>query len=155
MGDVKPVIFTLENEIYGIDIKMVNAIEKAQKVMPVPNAPEYIKGIINLRGEVIPVYDIRSKFGLSKRDSENFKLIIAKMNGMQVAFEVDEVKEIHDIKEEDISDAPDIVVSKATSYISKIAKLDDRMIIILDAEKLVSKQEAQGVQNVLINSITD
>lgn len=150
MSDMKPVVFTLENEVYGIDINLVNAIEKAQKVMPVPNAPSYIKGIINLRGDVIPVYDIRNKFGLSKKDSEYFKLIVTKTNNMLVAFEVDEVKEIKDIKEEDISDAPNIVMSKATSYINKIAKLEDRMIIILDTEKLITKEEVQGVQNVII-----
>lgn len=149
MSDMKPVVFTLENEVYGIDINLVSAIEKAQKVMSVPNAPSYIKGIINLRGDVIPVYDIRNKFGLGSKGSESSKLIITKTNNMLVAFEVDEVKEIKDIKEEDISDAPDIVLSKATSYISKIAKLEDRMIIILDAQKLITKEEIQGVQNVI------
>lgn len=151
MSTLKPVVFTLEDEVYGIDINMVNAIEKTQKVMPVPNSPNYIKGIINLRGEVIPVYDIRNKFGLSRKDSDASKLIITKTNGMLVAIEVDEVREIHDISEEDISDAPEIVISKETSYISKIAKFEDRMIIILNADKLVTKEEALGVREITEN----
>lgn len=151
MSTLKPVVFTLEDEVYGIDINMVNAIEKAQKIMPVPNSPSYIKGIINLRGEVIPVYDIRNKFGLSRNDSDTSKLIITKTNGMLVAIEVDEVREIHDINQEDISNAPEIVMSKETSYISKIAKFEDRMIIILDADKLVTKEEALGAREITEN----
>lgn len=151
MSAIKPVVFMLENEIYGIDINMVNAIEKTQKIMPVPNSPSYIKGIINLRGEVIPVYDIRNKFGLDRNDSDSSKLIITKTKGMLVAIEVDEVREIHDISEEDISEAPEIVVSKETSYISKIAKFEERMIIILDVDKLISSDEIQNVQAVIKN----
>lgn len=144
--DIKPVIFVLNEEVYGIDINSVNAIEQAQKVIHVPNAPEYIKGIINLRGEVIPVYNLRNKFRMEEKSVDVTKLIITKVKELLVAVEVDEVKEIHNIDKADIIDAPPIIIGNNTKYISKIAKLDDSMVIILDVEKLLSEEETLSVK---------
>lgn len=100
METFKPVIFKLKGESYGIDIDLVNGIEQEQRVVPVPNAPGYIKGIINLRGNVIPVYSLCQKFGFADCNLETSQLIITRMKEMLVAIEVEGVNEIFEIEQD-------------------------------------------------------
>ena len=86
MADFKPVVFKLENELYGLDINKVQGIEKEQQVVHVPNTASYIKGIMNLRGEVIPVYSLRKKFGMSDVASADVQYIIVRANGSLLVF---------------------------------------------------------------------
>lgn len=153
MEDIKPIIFKLNNEDYGIDISLVNAIEPAQHTVRIPNAPNHIKGIINLRGEIIPVYSLRSKFDMPEMDMDNSerKIIVTNIKGMPIALEVDMVSEIQNIDKMDISDVPDIVKSYDTLYIKSIAKLDKNIVIILNAEKLMSDEEQQGIAQFVEN----
>ena len=100
---LKPIVFRVGNELYGIDIQYVNAIEKDQDIVRVPNASSSIKGIINLRGDIIPVYSLRDKFKLPQAPGDT-KLIIANLPDMKLAIEVDEVEEIDDLQEDEIRD---------------------------------------------------
>lgn len=151
MTTMKPIIFNLDGQKYGIDIALVNAIEQIQKVVTVPNAPDYIKGIINLRGDIVPVYSLREKFGLPENPSGDSKLIITNINLMQVAIEVDEVSEITDIEQVDISAAPPIVMATETAYIDSIAKVEDSMVIIISTQRLMSGEEAADVRAFMEN----
>jgi purine-binding chemotaxis protein CheW len=153
MEDIKPIIFKLNNENYGIDISLVNAIEPAQQTVRIPNAPNHIKGIINLRGEIIPVFSLRSKFDMPEANLDNAerKIIVTNIKGMPIALEVDMVSEIHHINKRDISEVPSIVKSHDTLYIKAIAKLDKSIVIILNAEKLMSDEEQQGIAQFIEN----
>ncbi len=148
----KQVIFTLENEEYGLDIMIVNAIEKYTDIVRVPNGPECIKGIINLRGEVIPVYSLRKKFGLEEKAiDENTKLVITKSNNIMMAYEVDAVKEIIEIPDESVSETPVIVKSKNTTYIKSIANINGRMIILLDHNGILTDKEQENIELLMEN----
>lgn len=148
----KQVIFTLDNEEFGFDIMVVNAIEKFTDLIPVPNAPNYIHGIMNLRGDVIPVFSLRRKFGLGdKQVSEDTRLIITKSNGILMAFEVDGVKEIIEIPPENISDTPAIVKGIHTNYIQNVANINGRMIILLNHDGIFSSKEQEKIEGILEN----
>ena len=86
MDEFKPIVIKLDNELYGFDISRVQGIEREQQVVRVPNTAAYIKGIMNLRGHVVPVYSLRKKFGLPERDSKDVQYVIVNVNRMLLAF---------------------------------------------------------------------
>ena len=150
MKDTKQVIFSVGEEEYGLDIMLVNGIEKYTNVMKVPKSPECIKGIINLRKDVIPVYSLRRKFGLPEiQATENTKLIVTISNGVHLAYEVDEVKEIVEIRGEQISETPVIVRNDQTTYIGAVANLSGRMIILLNHDGIITSAEKESIQNMV------
>lgn len=146
MKDIKPVIFRLNGEKYGIDINRVNGIEKEQHIVSVPNSPRNIKGIINLRGTIVPVYNLAKKFNVQEVLPENSQLIIVKVGEMQIAVEVEEVQEIFNIPGEAISEVPKIIQGGKTAYILEIAKVGNELLIILDVDALLSEEEQQDVE---------
>jgi purine-binding chemotaxis protein CheW len=123
MASIQQVIFKLDKEEYGLDIMKVNGIEKYQEVVKVPNSPEYIEGIINLRGEVLPIYSLRKKFNLvPKPMDDETKIIVTYTNDMKVGFVVDAVTEILYIEFDSIVDAPKIIAGINRKYIKSVAK---------------------------------
>lgn len=153
MEDIKPIIFKLNNEDYGIDISLINAIEPAQETVRIPNAPNHVKGIINLRGEIIPVFSLRSKFNMPETsdNSTEQKIIVTNIKGMPIALEVDMVSEIQTIDKTNITDVPEIVKSYDTLYIRSIAKVDKNIVIILNTEKLMSDEEQENITQFMVN----
>lgn len=146
MEGLKPVIFKLNGEKYGVDIELVNGIEREQKIVAVPNSPENIKGIINLRGTIVPVYNIARKFGFADISSQDSQLIITKIGDMLIALEVEGVEEIFDIPSSSISQVPKIVQSSKTSYMKEIAKMGNELVIILDVNCLISQEEQRDME---------
>lgn len=146
MTGIKPVIFKLNGEKYGIDITLVNGIEKEQHIVRVPNSPENIKGIIDLRGTIIPVYDLAKKFRAPEISPEDSQLIVTKVGEMLLAVEVEGVDEIFDIPASSISEVPKIIQGGRTSYIQEIAKVESELIIILDVGSLLSEEEQKDVE---------
>lgn len=153
MEDIKPIIFKLDNEAYGIDISSVNAIEPSLQTVKIPNAPSHIKGIINLRGDIIPVFSLRSKFNMKEQADNNAeqKIIVTNIKGMPIALEVDMVSEIQTIDKSDITDVPEIVKSYDTLYIKSIAKVEKNIVIILNTEKLMSDEEQENIAQFMVN----
>jgi purine-binding chemotaxis protein CheW len=146
----KQVIFTLDGEEFGFDIMIVNAIEKYIDLIPVPNAPSYIRGIMNLRGDVIPIFSLRKKFNLQEKEiDEDTKLIITKSNGVLMAFEVDGVKEIIEIPTNSISETPAIVKSLDTTYIQSVANLNGRMILLLNHNGILTSKEQEKIESLV------
>lgn len=144
----KPVVFKLNNFEYGLDIGLVNAIEKYQAIIPVPNAGNYMKGIINLREEVIPVYDLRRKFGLGEYtgNGNDRKLIVVQIKDETIAIEVDEVSEIYDFPADKIVEMPKLVTSEDTKFMTRVANKDGRLIVLMDIEHLLSEEELESVK---------
>ena len=152
MQSTKQAIFKLGEAEYGLDIMLVNAIQKYTEIVPIPNAPSYLRGIINLRGDVIPVYSLRRKFGLGDKEiDENSKLIITKSDNILLAYEVDEVKEIMEIEAVNISETPAIVKSNDTACIKCVANIKGRMILLLDHDGLLSSREKENIENLMSN----
>lgn len=142
---VKPVVFKIENELFGVDINLVQSIEKQMNVIPVPNAVSYVKGIINLRGEVVPVYSLKKKFGMPDEQAAD-SMIIINTGSVKIALEVDQVVEIDDIGADQIADMPSMVKKKDTLYLDRVANVNGHLIILLDVKKLLSETESASVK---------
>lgn len=141
----KPVVFKLGTESYGVDINLVMSIEQQVNIVTVPNSVDYIKGIVNLRGQVIPVYDLKKRFGI-KDGNVSHNTVVVNASGVVIALEVDAVMEISNIDPNNIVDMPVIVKTENTEYLDRVARVDDKLIILLDIEKLLSQDEAEGVK---------
>lgn len=146
MEEFKPIVIKLDNELYGFDISRVQGIEREQQVVRVPNTAAYIKGIMNLRGHVVPVYSLRKKFGLPERDSKDVQYVIVNVNRMLLAFEVDGVDEIHNVDDQNIHDVPSIVANEDTRYFNKVLKTDKGLVITVDIDKLLTDEELGQIE---------
>lgn len=143
----KPVIFRLGNESYGVDINLVSSIEKQVQFVPVPNSLPYIKGIISLRDEVIPLINLKKKFNMDNADIKGENAIIVKLANLTLALEVDAVEEIHDIAEKSISDMPNIIKTENLAYFEKVANINGKLVVLINVENLLDEKEIESVMN--------
>ncbi|SDC87264.1 purine-binding chemotaxis protein CheW [Candidatus Frackibacter sp. WG12] len=142
------VTFGVEDEEYGVDVLKVQEIIRYQKPTKVPNAPEVVKGVINFRGEVIPVIDLRKKFDLELREYDDFTVIvILEVKDKTIGIIVDHVSDILSFSKEDIQDTLEFSSDIKTEFIRGMAKLDDRLIMLLELEKLLSFEEYKGLNH--------
>lgn len=146
MAYFQPVVFRLGKEKYGLNIASVNAIERSQTVVRVPNASRNIKGIINLRGEVIPVVNLKNKFNSEATGACEEEYIIINLENSKIALEVDGVDEIHSIDSDDMVEMPIIARGSGVTYFEKIAKIDNELIIMVNPFNLLSDEEMQTVE---------
>jgi len=139
--DEQLVIFKLENEDYGLPISKVQEINCMIEVTRIPQTPEFIEGIINLRRRVIPVLDLRKRFGLSSQEyQENTRIMVVDVEGQTVGLIVDAVREVVWIAGDCIEPAPAASVID-TQLVQAIGKLEDRLVIILDIDRIISSKE--------------
>lgn len=151
MEEFKPVVFRVGNQKFGVDIANVQGIEKEQSIVPVPNTVEYISGIINLRGDVIPVYSLRKKFGIKETSGSEPQYIIVWIHGETLALEVDGVEEIHNVAEGMLHDVPSIIGSGNTSYIQNVVSAGKELIIIINIDELMSGSELEQMDKMVKN----
>lgn len=139
----KYLTFRLGHEVYGIDISSVTEIIGFQKITPVPDMPDHIRGVINLRGQVIPVLDVRLRFRMEHREyQERTCIIVVKLGNISVGLIVDTVNEVADIPETDISPPPKVAGGKTSRYIRGMGKVGEDVRIILDINKLLYDEES-------------
>lgn len=133
-------VLKINNEEYGIDIhKITTIIEKDMKIARVPKLPNFIKGVINLRGEIIPVISLRLKFGLSQDVFDpDTRIIIVKFNDIMVGLIVDLVSEVIELDDEAIESVTNFEGGLSKDYVTGIGKVNGRMVTLLNVEKLVS-----------------
>ena len=137
------VVFAMADEFYGVDIASVESIVKMQAITALPHVPEYIEGVTNLRGVVLPVIDLRKRFGYPSREiNKDSRIIVINMGLVKTGMIVDEVSEVLTISDSFIEPPPVITTSLDSDFISGIAKMDNRLIIILDLTRVLS-HEAQ------------
>ena len=150
MEENKLIVFNVGEEFYGIDIKKVMGLEKRQEIISVPNTPDCIKGIINLRGDVIPIYSFRTKFNKEDlADKEEDMFIITKAGDITIGFEVDQVTQIMDLAGKRVEAPPIIIVSKNTNYIDKIVSDDGKIVISLNVENLITDRERRQMMSMI------
>ncbi len=136
--------FTLGNEEYGIDILKVLEIRGYDTVTHIANAPEFIKGVINLRGVIVPIVDMRIKFKVGEPSYNEFTVvIIINVLGRIIGMVVDGVSDVVALSPEQIKAAPEMGAAMATDYITGLGTLNDQMLILVDIEKLMSSEEMQ------------
>ena len=136
--------FTLAEESYGIDILKVQEIRGYDSVTRIANAPEFIKGIINLRGVIVPIVDLRIKFHMGEVTYHEFTVvIIVNVLGKVVGLVVDGVSDVIALPPEGIKPAPDFGASLDTRYISGLGTVNEQMLVLIDMEKLIASDELQ------------
>lgn len=134
--------FKIGDEEYAVDILMVQEIIRMMQVTKVPNAPDFVDGVINLRGRIIPVIDLRTKLGLKRKDVDKDKrIIVVEVSGKTVGFIVDAVTEVLRIPSSITEPPPDIITSVRSEFIKAVGKLEDRLLILIDLEKILSSDE--------------
>lgn len=148
----KYLTFFLESEEYGISILKIKEIIGMMPITSVPQTPEFVRGVINLRGKVLPVIDLRQKFGMSEMEYDDKTCIIVveldmKTSVIYVGIVVDSVSEVLNIKEEDIDDSVSFGVSVNTRFLKGIAKVDNSVKILLDIEKVFDDSEISVLNN--------
>ncbi len=131
------VSFKLGNEEYAVDILKVQEINRLTEITSVPNAPSYLEGVINLRGKVIPVINLRKKFGLADKDMDSHsRVMILDIRGITTGVIVDAVSEVLRINTDTVEPPPPMAASMSADYIKGIAKLEQRLIILIDPDAI-------------------
>jgi purine-binding chemotaxis protein CheW len=140
------VVFELADEFYGINIAVVESIIKMQEITQLPQTPAYIKGVTNLRGTVLPVIDLRIRFGLgTQKDTKQTRVIIVTMGDVKVGLMVDGVSEVLRISDESIEPLPPMINSVNSDFLKGIVRLEDRLIILLEVEKVLDLNEQNSL----------
>ncbi|EJW15582.1 chemotaxis protein CheW [Paenibacillus alvei] len=141
--ELKVVVFTLGEEEYGIEVEKVKTIERMLPITRVPKTYDFIKGVINLRGVVVPVIELRGRFGLPSAEvTEQSRIIIVAYEDLEVGFIVDSANDVIDIIDEDIEPAPEVVGGIQAKYLRGVAKIgDNRLLIMLNLAEVLNKSE--------------
>ncbi|HHL39735.1 MAG TPA: chemotaxis protein CheW [Deltaproteobacteria bacterium] len=137
------VTFRLGNEEFSVDILKVQEIIRLMELTRVPRSPDFVEGVINLRGKVIPVVDLRKRFGLSVGDesSNETRIIVVEVGNKTVGFKVDAVSEVLRLPAETVEPPPSLVAGIGSEYIYGVGKLQDRLIILLDVDRVLGEDE--------------
>ncbi|MDY6321623.1 MAG: chemotaxis protein CheW [Succinivibrio sp.] len=148
-GELKRwVTFRLGQEIYGVNVMQVREVLRYTDIAPVPGAPTYVLGIINLRGNVVTVIDTRQRFGLPSAEvTDNTRIMIIESESHVVGILVDSVAEVVDLNTNDIDDTPNVGTEESAKFISGVCNRDDDLLILIDLTKLLSDQEWEEVVN--------
>ena len=142
--------FVLDQEIFGIEIRFVTEIIGLQGITEMPEMPEYIKGIINLRGRIVPLMDVRLRFCKMAKDYDDRTcIIVVDYNGISIGLIVDSVSEVMTIAEDQISERPNISGSDSRGFVKNIGKATGYVILLLDCGKLLNSEELETISEIL------
>ncbi len=144
------VIFELGSENYGVDIAAVEGIIKMQEITRLPHAPSFVEGITNLRGAVVPVVDLRKRFGLTAQEAtRDTRIVVANIGSTKVGLVVDAVTQVIRVAEDKIEPPPQMSVTINSAFIKNIAKLDQQLVILLDLARVLSTEEKDQLTSAL------
>lgn len=137
------VIFSINDEEFGVDVSQVNIIERRMEIFKIPNTPDFVEGLVNLRGKVYTVFNMRKRFGLPAMEfDDNTKIIMVNIGTTVVGLIVDAVDEIIKVDDQDIELTPSVLGDLKRKFISSIAKVDNRIIRLLNLETIFEIEEA-------------
>jgi purine-binding chemotaxis protein CheW len=146
---VQLVTFTLDKEEFGIDILKVQEINRMMEITKIPNAPYYVEGAINLRGATIPIIDLRKKLGFDGASiEESARIIVVELNETVLGFIVDSVSSVLRIPTDSIEPPPSVVAGMDSHHMKGVGKMDDRLIILLDLERIFGDSFRGGLSAV-------
>jgi purine-binding chemotaxis protein CheW len=144
------VAFRIGKELFGVGIESIREIVRFPEVTEVPDAPAFLEGVINLRGKIVPVVNLRKRLRLSGEENTKSTRVLITENGKNmIGLHVDAVSEVLKILPEDIEAPPEMVSAIGVEYITGVAKVDERLIILLDLQKILSIEEMKKIGNVL------
>jgi purine-binding chemotaxis protein CheW len=146
------VTFKLGTEEFGVDILKVQEINKMMSITKIPNAPAFIEGVINLRGKIIPIVDLRKRLGFREQPyDKSTRIIVVELEGLVLGFIVDSVSEVLRIPANTIEPPPSMVAGIESEYIEGVGKLDDRLLILLELKKIFSSPERKDIESIEMN----
>jgi purine-binding chemotaxis protein CheW len=145
--------FIMADEEYGVDILRVQEIKGWDTVTPLPNTPEYVKGVINLRGTIVPIIDLRERFGLETVSyGPTTVVIVLKVNSQKgqrvMGIVVDAVSEVYNVPDEELKPAPDFGSSMSTEVVKGLATVEEKMVILLDIDRLLDEKELNATEEI-------
>ncbi len=141
---LKLIVFELQKEEYAIPVQQVRSIEKLLPITRVPNVPPHIKGVINLRGVITPIVDLRARFDIEeKRKTDASRIIITVVDEHEVGFIVDAANDVVDITEDQIEPAPEVVGSVENKYVQGVVKIDKRLFVCLDLNEILQLEQSK------------
>ncbi len=136
------VTFRLDDETYGINVMQIQEVLRYTEIAPVPGAPDYVLGIINLRGNVVTVIDTRKRFGLSQSDiSDHTRIVVLEIDGQVVGVLVDSVAEVVYLKQSEVETAPNVGNEESARFIQGVCNKNGELIILVEFEKMLSEDE--------------
>ncbi len=145
-GTIQLVSFQLANELYGIEITKVREIILISEITRIPQTPHYVKGLINLRSTVIPVVDLRAKFGLPESElTDDSRIMVLQAAGKTIGIVVDAVSEVLRIKQDQVAPPPPTVAGLGREYLTGLVRLDTQLLILLDIDKTLSGEDTEGL----------
>lgn len=148
-GSRKVIVFQLKDEEYAVSVDQVGSIERLQSITRVPQTADFVKGVINLRGVVTPIIDLRVRFGIDETEySDSTRIIIVYLDDLEVGLIVDVANDVIDIPESSIEPPPEVVGAVNVDYIAGVAKLENRLLILLDLQKVLSQEEVKELKKV-------
>lgn len=146
----KVIVFQLKDQQYGVDIQQIRSIEKLQNITTVPNTSDFIKGVINLRGEVIAIIDLRERLNIDQTDvTDHTRILIVSVNEVQIGLIVDSATDVLDIDPASIDPSPEIVGDIDVTFVKGVAKLESKLLVLLDLARVLSFQEINEVKEVI------
>ncbi|MFD2044124.1 chemotaxis protein CheW [Ornithinibacillus salinisoli] len=149
MVEQKVIVFQLKDEEFAVSVNQVGSIERLVKITRVPQTADFVKGVINLRGVVTPIIDLRVRFGIEESEyDESTRIIIVHLDGLEVGLIVDAANDVLDIPVDAIEPAPEVVGAVHVDYIEGVAKLDNRLLILLDLQKVLTNEELKELKTV-------
>ncbi len=144
------VVFDLADEGYGVDIGSVREIIRMQEITKVPRAPDFVEGVINLRGRVIPVIDLRKRFGFETTEmTKDTRIVVVDIGGQDIGVVVDAVTEVLRLSADKVEPASSVITTVDSEYLLGICKLEERLIILLDLQQALSSMEKRGIAEAL------
>lgn len=142
--------FYIADEAFGIGIKQIFQILKPQEVFKVPNTPPFIEGLINLRGKVMTVFNLRKRFNMpEKENDEDTKILVIRMDDYLLGFTVDSVSEIVRVQDEDIVETPPSLTNFDKRFLSGVAKVEEKLILLLNLEKILTPNEENQMKEIV------
>jgi purine-binding chemotaxis protein CheW len=151
---IQVVSFKLGSEEYGVDIAQVQEINRMVAITHVPRAPQFMEGVINLRGQLIPIIDLRARFGMPRTEhTKNTRIVVTEIGAKRVGMVVDSVSEVLRLATEHIEEAPEMITGVDTEYIRGVGKIEDRLIILLDLARIISNAEKRELESADVEAV--
>lgn len=143
------VVFELAGESYGVDIGAVNTIIRMQEITEIPRSPEFVEGVINLRGSIIPVIDLRKRFGLpGGEETKASRIVVVEASSQMIGMVVDAVAETLRLPQDAIEPPSPVVTTVDSEYVRGVGKLENRLVILLELDKVLSEKEVEALRKV-------
>lgn len=148
VNEIKVIVFQLKDEEYGVEVDQVRSIERMQHITRVPRTPDFVKGVINLRGVVTPIIELRNRFGIEEIEtSDSTRIIIVAVGNMEVGLIVDAANDVVDIPNDVVEPPPQVVGGLEADYLRGVAKMDKRLLILLNLDKVLNPKELKEMKS--------